>query len=275
MERSHGPHRAARLEMNRRPSRRLIALVVLIAIYLGVSIVAYTDFPRRDPNVVLSDLECRGQLVWRRENCQVCHQLYGFGGFLGPDLTNRVDDATPADTFSQILQGRSGKMPALHLGPSDQRAVLAYLRAVNRTGRSQPRRPAARRRSRPPEQFAGMIAAWVGHTGQPLDSPVRRGFAVWSRNRCSTCHVPFTLGWNRAPDLSQRALDRSESALKRVLEGDKAKMPSFALGEDEVRDLRAFLGFLAHERATLVRLNDELQDREPFSWGTVPRFEYR
>ncbi|MCH7870146.1 MAG: c-type cytochrome, partial [Planctomycetes bacterium] len=32
-----------------------------------------------------------GLAIWRENNCQACHQIYGYGGFLGPDLTNLMD----------------------------------------------------------------------------------------------------------------------------------------------------------------------------------------
>ena len=31
-----------------------------------------------------------GRIVWQKNNCQSCHQLYGLGGYLGPDLTNEM-----------------------------------------------------------------------------------------------------------------------------------------------------------------------------------------
>ncbi len=34
----------------------------------------------------------KGKQIWLQNNCQTCHQIYGFGGFLGPDLTNRGKD---------------------------------------------------------------------------------------------------------------------------------------------------------------------------------------
>ena len=28
-----------------------------------------------------------GRLIWQKYNCQSCHQLFGLGGYLGPDLS--------------------------------------------------------------------------------------------------------------------------------------------------------------------------------------------
>lgn len=111
-----------------------ISLAVLVALYVLVSAVAYTDFPRRKPPAPLTEREQEGLGVWRRYNCQSCHQLYGFGGFLGPDLTNRVVDATEDDGLGSILRDGLGRMPALGLDRSERATVLEFLRAMNRTG---------------------------------------------------------------------------------------------------------------------------------------------
>ena len=30
----------------------------------------------------------RGQQIYQQSNCMACHQFYGLGGYMGPDLTN-------------------------------------------------------------------------------------------------------------------------------------------------------------------------------------------
>ncbi|MCZ6597955.1 MAG: hypothetical protein O7B99_09975, partial [Planctomycetota bacterium] len=69
-------------------------LTFLVVCFLGVSVVAYTDHPRVSAGPPLDELERAGLAVWRENNCQACHQVYGFGGFHGPDLTNRVSEDT-------------------------------------------------------------------------------------------------------------------------------------------------------------------------------------
>ncbi|MFQ5844075.1 MAG: c-type cytochrome [Planctomycetota bacterium] len=108
--------------------------------------------------------------VWRRNNCQVCHQIHGFGGSLGPDLTNRVTDNVADQEFRALLAAGSGRMPPLGLDPLEQRAVLAYLRRVNRTGRSQPRPLAARRTVDRREHFRLIMEESVRRTGADLSA---------------------------------------------------------------------------------------------------------
>ncbi len=256
-------------------SRREVALGLLVAAYISVSVVAYTDFPRRATDPPLTDLELRGLAAWRAHNCQACHQIYGFGGFLGPDLTNRVTDATPDAEFGWILTVGSGPMPAFDLPPAEQETILAYLRAVNRTGRSQPEPLGAGQQVSPVEHYGRIAEEWARQSGRDLTARERRGSEVWHRNGCGGCHWSFTVGLSLAPDLSQRAVDRSANALRGVLDEGRGRMPPFRLPAGDIDDLSAFLEWISGHRSELVDINDRMMERQPFSWGAVPWFEYR
>lgn len=244
--------------------RRSGLMVFLLAAYVIVSFFAYTDVPREDATPPLTDRERRGLEVFRSRNCHVCHQIYGFGGFLGPDLTNRVTDETLPEEFDSLLTYGSGRMPALRLSAGDREAVVAYLAAVNRTGRSQPEGVRSNASAEPVSHLESLL---------PADAPVdvRRGAAVWTRSGCGSCHVPFTVGRVLAPDVTGAASDRSLDVLLR--EG-RGRMPSFPLDESEVDVLRRLLEWVSENRAGLVEGNDERLQREGFSWERVPWFEY-
>lgn len=254
---------------------REAVLGLLVASYLIVSTIAYLDFPRHNLNEPLSDLERAGLRIWRENNCQACHQIYGFGGFLGPDLTNRVTDQTPDQQLSRILTVGARKMPAFNFSPDDQRAIAAFLRAVNRTGRSQPQPLAARRPMSPIEQYRLLQQEWTAQTGQDLDPKTLAGEEVWHNKACAVCHVPLTVGLSGAPDLSQRAIDRSTEALHRVLDRGRGNMPPFSLSDDKIEAISAYLNWFSAHRAEFVALNNRLTDREEFSWSQIPWFEYK
>lgn len=246
-----------------------------MAVYITLSIVAYTDYPRSDSNPSLTDLEREGQGVWRRANCQACHQIYGFGGFLGPDLTNRVTDQTPDKEFQAILESGTDVMPAFQLPPAEQAQVLAFLRAVDRTGRSQPTPLGARRRVNPTQHFERLADAWLESHGPSWAPEARRGLDAWSAYGCGSCHVPFTVGLMRAPDLSRRAIDISVPALSEIVNRGRRNMPRFSLTPEQLADLHAFLQWVRSNRTQLVEMNDRLLEREDFSWRALPWFEYR
>lgn len=247
----------------------------LVVIYFLVSLVAYTDFPRTGAALSLTEIEHRGLAVWRRHNCQVCHQIHGFGGFLGPDLTNRVDDSRGDTEFGPILTKGAGRMPALKLSPGDRSAVLSYLRAINRTGRSQPHPLKARRRVDPIEHFPLLTGEYVRITGHPLSAKVRNGTVLWSRFQCGSCHVPFTEGPAGAVDLSIRSVVRELPNLEALLAEGRRRMPSYVLTSVETKELRTYLKWIAIYRSNLIPVNDRMVKREKFSRRAVPWFEYR
>ncbi len=89
-----------------------VMLTCLVAAFGVQTVLVYTD-ERQDP---LSDIELRGRALWHENACQVCHQIYGQGGFLGPDLTNvasRLEDSrlesllTVGSTWVSIRSSRS------------------------------------------------------------------------------------------------------------------------------------------------------------------------
>jgi nitric oxide reductase subunit C len=246
-----------------------------VVAYIGLSVVAYTDFPRRVSDPPLTDLERRGLAVWRGNNCQACHQIYGFGGFLGPDLTNRVTEATPDAEFRAVLDDGARQMPAFRMPAADQEAVLAFLRAVNRTGQSQPTPLATIEGVSPIAHFERIADEWAREGGGVMDATARRGLEVWTARGCGACHVPFMDGQMRAPDLSRSSIDRSVPALRAVLDAGLRNMPPFELTDEEVQGLTAYLEWISSNRSELVRLNDSLLEHEDFSWSTVPWFEYR
>ncbi|MCZ6691247.1 MAG: c-type cytochrome [Planctomycetota bacterium] len=256
-------------------ARREIIFGVIVVAYLFVAVVAYTDHPRKPGEDPLTEFERAGLDVWRRNNCQVCHQIYGFGGFLGPDLTNRVTDEIDDEELSWILEFGSGRMPALDLSEDDQEAVLAYLRAVNRTGQSQPSPLQARRPSAAPDPFARLAAAWCNESGGDLEPAQRRGSEVWERFGCDGCHTPFAIGDNLAPDLSLSAVNRSVEALSKLFASGRGRMPAVDLSPAQVDDLCSYLEWFADHRSELVELNNRMLDRETFTWSGIPWFEYR
>lgn len=243
----------------------------MVASYAALSVVAYTDYPR-EPGPELSARQRAGLEVWRRHNCQVCHQIHGFGGFLGPDLTNLVDEDREDEEFASILTEGYGSMPALHLSPGDQRAVLAFLRAMNRTGRSQPRPNAAKKPVPPMKHWKALMEE--GASEAPSDR-ARRGADLVTSSACGACHVPLMQGFQRAPDLTRAALDRSPGAIGPILAGGRRVMPSYDFTPEQVGEIADFLEWCARNRAELVRRNDAMLQRDGLSWKDLPWWEYR
>ena len=117
------------------PRWRPGVLVLLVLAFVAITVAIYAglfDGRRSFPD----HSAMRGRGLWQAHNCQACHQLFGLGGFMGPDLTNivRVRDDSRLRTF---IRYGTGRMPAHALADSAITDLLAYLRWVDRHGTSQ------------------------------------------------------------------------------------------------------------------------------------------
>lgn len=113
------------------------ALLVLFLAASGWTVHAWRD-PGPASSRVLPEPSSRGKRVWQERSCSTCHQLYGLGGFLGPDLTNamrRLDAAYVAD----LLRNGKGEMPALGLSGGEIDVLISFLESVDRSGTFPPR----------------------------------------------------------------------------------------------------------------------------------------
>ncbi|MBS1778831.1 MAG: cytochrome c [Bacteroidetes bacterium] len=77
----------------------------------------------------------QGQNLWQAQNCQACHQLYGLGGYMGPDLTNTISTRGSKYVETYIRYG-TGRMPNLHLADSEIKSIIAFLSWVDSSGKS-------------------------------------------------------------------------------------------------------------------------------------------
>jgi len=76
-----------------------------------------------------------GFAIWQASNCVSCHQLYGLGGYMGPDLTNAHGDKGETRIRTFVRYG-TGRMPAHAMSDADLDALVAFLRWADRSGRS-------------------------------------------------------------------------------------------------------------------------------------------
>jgi nitric oxide reductase subunit C len=87
-----------------------------------------------------SSLTADGKLVWQKYNCQSCHQLFGLGGYLGPDLTNVVSaPGKGAPYLEAMITMGTQQMPAFRMSKSEMNALIGFLRSVNEAGNGDPR----------------------------------------------------------------------------------------------------------------------------------------
>ncbi len=83
----------------------------------------------------LTEEALHGQQIWQDNNCTACHQFYGLGGYLGPDLTNVYSDSLKNEAYirSRIVAG-TGAMPKYRFSEKEIDQLIAFFKAVDKTG---------------------------------------------------------------------------------------------------------------------------------------------
>ncbi len=105
----------------------------LFAAFVVYSALVYTATPNITPGIRISESIRHGQVLFQEHNCVACHQFYGLGGYMGPDLTNVISTRNAAYVGALIANG-SPRMPDFDLRPEEIDALVAYLAFVDASG---------------------------------------------------------------------------------------------------------------------------------------------
>lgn len=125
----------------------------MCAAFIVYSSQVYTSGTQRVHAEPISDEARYGQQVYQANNCIACHQFYGLGGYMGPDLTNVISKRGEAYSRAFITAG-TARMPNFELNESEVAALIAYLGFVDQTG------------TYPPENYE---VQWTGVVAQEDD----------------------------------------------------------------------------------------------------------
>lgn len=104
--------------------------------YIAISAMTYADEGVRP--APMSDEAREGKRAWERRNCSACHQIYGMGGYLGPDLTN-VWSRRGSNHVARVLTEGWQDMPNLNLAEREIERLMDYLEFLDTTGTFPPR----------------------------------------------------------------------------------------------------------------------------------------
>lgn len=115
--------------------------IILCILFLLYSFSIYLK-PLREQGLQNSERSkqaAAGKEVWQKHNCHTCHQFYGLGGYLGPDLTNVTAKPGYSDLFLKtIIRNGMGQMPPFDLEEQDMENLLVFLQSMNETGTANP-----------------------------------------------------------------------------------------------------------------------------------------
>ena len=115
---------------------KIAAFIVLFLLYAVYSVIVYTKGTEK--NFTYSNAEWqkinRGKDIFQEYNCISCHQLYGLGGFLGPELTTAYSDKLRGELFMKAFLKNGGpRMPNFHFKDEDIDAIVSFLKYVDTT----------------------------------------------------------------------------------------------------------------------------------------------
>ena len=114
----------------------MIVLVLFVAAYLIYSFTLYTSLPVKQ--CIVDKRAENGKLVWQKYNCNSCHQLYGLGGYIGPDLTNVYSKRSEA-FIKAFLKNGTTAMPNFNINDYEMDCLLKYFNSIDNSGKSDPR----------------------------------------------------------------------------------------------------------------------------------------
>lgn len=81
-----------------------------------------------------------GKAIWQQKNCGACHQLYGLGGFLGPDITNVYSTPEKGPEYIKVfVKAGTPVMPSFDLSDAEVESLLLFLQHVDASGQSDPK----------------------------------------------------------------------------------------------------------------------------------------
>jgi nitric oxide reductase subunit C len=112
--------------------KKIIFISTLGCLYVGYSAWVYTQ--GTDCKTIMSASAVEGKKLWQLNNCQTCHQLYGLGGYMGPDLTTITTDKYRGSIYAKaMLLSGGARMPNFRFTENNAADIVEYLSYVNNT----------------------------------------------------------------------------------------------------------------------------------------------
>lgn len=109
---------------------------LLVTLYFINTYFVYTSGTENDKGEdFLTEKAIQGKALFQKHNCTACHQIYGLGGYMGPDLTNIISAKWKGEQYARaFIQNGTQRMPNYHLTNEEIDFLIAYLTYVDKTG---------------------------------------------------------------------------------------------------------------------------------------------
>ena len=110
-----------------------IAFLILLILFFSNSLYVYTN-GTEGPAVLMREEAVQGKLLYQKYNCQACHQIYGLGGYLGPELTTVMSQHGLGEMYAlAILKAGTTRMPNFHLNEIEINQLIVFLKYIDKT----------------------------------------------------------------------------------------------------------------------------------------------
>lgn len=241
---------------------RIALMIGLVAAFAVQTYLVYSD-PTGEKNPALSEQALAGREIWLSKNCQVCHQLYGFGGFLGPDLTNSAP-RLERNRLKELLTTGSKQMPAFHMTDTEIAQLYAFLSEIDKTGIGEPSRPSGELSL---DKFEKLV------NESDMSAAQRSGSETFLK-MCTACHKPLAdslVGNYTAPDPTKMSTRMDIKEIRKIINSGRPDkgMPAFGFSGDKADNVVKFLSWLAKSSEQLEAARDTEKNTE------VDWFEYK
>ena len=120
--------------MKQNTKYNILIISILISVFAIYNAVVYNSHKKGKP-IKLTETAIKGEKLWQKNNCWTCHQLYGLGGYLGPDLTNIYSNPNKGENYIKAFLNSGVKsMPKFHFTEAEKNQLVAFLQQVDSTG---------------------------------------------------------------------------------------------------------------------------------------------
>lgn len=119
---------------------RILIFTALFLLYTAYTATIYASDEKLTAEEKTANAITDGKMLWQKYNCQSCHQLYGLGGYLGPDLTNCYSAPHKGPGYMDaVLQYGTGVMPDFKLTAAERSQIIEFLKYVDSSGVANPK----------------------------------------------------------------------------------------------------------------------------------------
>ena len=111
--------------------------VILMTSFIIYSGLVYINCDKKSKIEIPDKHVSSGWKLWQEKNCQSCHQFYGLGGYMGPDLTNVISEQNKGAKYAHtIIKFGTGRMPNFGFSDSEVNDIVSFLTWIDKSGKS-------------------------------------------------------------------------------------------------------------------------------------------